>query len=136
MTTGGVLVPGGVITIDLDSQRNRAWTWVRIVLQAESELRLKRDIVIQDASRSRQLYREGPYNGITVGRAIERIVAEIRADGIDQFLFKKQAEESRIGPLSGPSGQVGFWSAAVASVRLCWQRIFRPPTARTPPSRD
>jgi hypothetical protein len=73
MTAGGVVVPGGVITIDRDRQRNRVWTWIQIVLQAQDETRLKRDIVIHDASRSRELYREGPYSGITVKRAIDGI---------------------------------------------------------------
>jgi hypothetical protein len=134
VTAGGILVPGGVITIDLNRERNRVWTWIRIVLQsAGGELTLQRDIVIQDASQSRELYREGPYDGITVKNPLDRIVAEIRADGIDQFLFKRQAEESRIGPLSMPSGKVGFWSAAVVSVRIYWQRVFRTPPSKTPP---
>jgi hypothetical protein len=138
MTAGGILVPGGVITIDLNRQRSRVWTSLRIVSEAvgDGELLLQRDIVIHDPSRSRELYREGPYNGITVGRPLDRIVAEVKADGIDQFLFKRQVEESRIGPLSMPSGKVGFWSAAVVSVRLYWQRVFRPHSSRTSPPRD
>jgi len=137
MTTGGILVPGGVITIDLNRQRKRIWTWMRIVLQsAGSELRLQRDIVIQDASRSRELYRDGPYNGITVKSALDRIVAEIKADGIDEFLFKRQAVESRIGPLSTPSGKVGFLSASLVGVRPYWQRVFGIRSSRTPPPKE
>jgi hypothetical protein len=133
MKAGGILVPGGVITVDLNRQRNRVWMWIRIVLQAGSEFRLQRDIVIQDASRSRELYREGPYDGITVNSPLDRIVAEIEADGLDQFLFKRQAAESRIGPLSTPSGKVGFRSSALVGVRLYWQRFFRKASSRTPP---
>jgi hypothetical protein len=137
MTVGGIPVPGGVITIDLNRQRNRVWTWIRIVLQsAGGELTLQRDIVIHDASRSRELYREGPYDGITVKNPLNRIVAEIEADGIDQFLFKRQAAESRIGPLSMPSGKVRFWSASLVGVRLYWQRVFRTRPSRTPPPKD
>jgi hypothetical protein len=137
MAAGGIRVPGGVITIDLNRQRSRLWTSMRIASEAVGgELLLQRDIVIHDPSRSRELYREGPYDGITVVKPLDRIVAEVRAYGIDQFLFKRQAEESRIGPLSMPSGKVGFWSAALISVRLYWQRVFRPPSSRRSPPRD
>jgi hypothetical protein len=137
MSAGGILVPGAVITIDLNRQRNPVWTWARIVLQsAGGELTLQRDIVIQDASRSRELYREGPYDGITVKNPLDRIVAEIRADGIDRFLFKRQAAESRIGPLSTPSGRVGFWSASLVGVRLYWQRVFGNRSSGKPPQGD
>jgi hypothetical protein len=137
MAAGGIVVPGGVITIDLNRQRSRVWTGIRILFQsAGGELMLQRDIVIQDASRSRELYREGPYDGITVKSPLDRIVAEIRADGMDRFLFKRQAAESRIAPLSSPSGKVGFWSSSYVGVRLYWQRIFRTPSSRTRPPKD
>lgn len=139
MRSGGVVVPGGVITIDLHRARNPFWTWLRIVnlfLMAGNELRLKRDIVVSDPSRSRELYREGPYNGITVGSALNRLEADIRSEGMNKFLFKRQAEESRIGPLSRPSGQIGLWGTAAASCRYYRDRLFPPHSRRTPPSRS
>ena len=136
MSTSGVLVPGGVITIDLSRDRN-PWTWLRItglfLLAGGDELGLKRDIVIEDDSRGRELYREGPYNGITVAPALKRIESEIRSEGMNQFLFKRQAEDSRIGPISRHSGQVGFWSTTAVSVRYYRQRLVRSRSRRTPP---
>jgi hypothetical protein len=85
----GIEVPGGVVLIDLRRQKSRVVTWLRVVLNAFDELDLKRDIVIQDASRSRELYREGPYDGILVTQPLERMLAEIRSEGLDQFLFKR-----------------------------------------------
>jgi len=137
MSASGVLVPGGVITIDLSRDRNPLWTWLRVIgrflLVGGDELRLKRDIVIQDVSRGRELYREGPYNGITVVPALKRIESEIKSEGMNQFLFKRQAEDSRIGPISRPSGQVGFWSTTAGSIRYYRQRLFRSRPRRTSP---
>jgi hypothetical protein len=131
----GIEVPGGVVLIDLRRQKGRVVTWLRIALNAFDELDLKRDIVIQDASRSRELYREGPYDGILVTQPLERILAEIRSEGLDQFLFKRQVEWARIGLISQPSGQiVGLWSWAATSVRYLTQRMRR--HADPPPPRD
>lgn len=38
--------------------------------------RMERDIVIRDETRQRELYREGPYNGITVTQPLERLLTE------------------------------------------------------------
>jgi hypothetical protein len=127
----GVPVPGGVVTIDLYRGVNPVLWWIWTVVQVPIKgpnwvSRVKRDLVISDESGERELYREGPYNNITVVNPLERIVAEIRADGLDQFLFKRQAEESRIGPLSRPSGQV-HWNAALIS------RYYRRGSTRTHP---
>jgi hypothetical protein len=97
---GGVPVPGGIVTIDLYRGMNPVlwwiWTVVQVPLKGPNWVgRIKRDLVISDESGSRELYREGPYNNITVVNPLEQVLAEIRADGLDQFLFKRQAEESR-----------------------------------------
>ncbi len=100
-------------------------TLLRIILNVLDELDLKRDIVIEDPSRSRELYREGPYDGITVSPPLERILAEIKSDGLDQFLFKHQVEQGRIGPISQPSGHVGLWSWAAGSIRYVVHQMRR-----------
>jgi hypothetical protein len=133
MASSGIPIPDGVITVDLYRQQRHVWTWLRVILQVGDELRLQRDIVILDPSKSRALYREGPYNGITVGRAIERIEVEVRSIGLAEFLFKRQVQESRIGPLSQSSGKLGFWTMAIESARYYRRRLSRPHTPRTPP---
>ena len=34
----------------------------------------------------REVYRDGPYGGINVGDALDRVVAEINQIGLDEFL--------------------------------------------------
>jgi hypothetical protein len=131
---GGVPVPGGIVTIDLYRGVHPAlwWVWkaVQVPIKGPNWVSsIKRDIVISDESGQRELYREGPYSNITVVNPLNRIVAEIRANGLDQFLFKRQAEESRIGPLSRPSGQV-HWSPALILT------YYRQRLTRTHPPED
>jgi hypothetical protein len=134
---GGVPVPGGIVTIDLYRGVNPVLWWIWAVMQVpirgpNSVTRIKRDLVISDESGRRELYREGPYNNITVVNPLERIVAEIQADGLDQFLFKRQSEESRIGPLSRPSPQI-HWNVALVA-RYYKQRLTRTHPPRHPPT--
>jgi hypothetical protein len=53
---------------------------------------------------------------------------------LDQFLFKRQAEESRIGSLSRPSGQV-HWSPALI-LTYYRQRLTRTHPPEHPPPVD
>lgn len=70
--------------------------------------RLKRDIVIRDETRQWVLYREGPYDGITVAQPLERLLSEVRSKGLDTFLRTRQVAASQVGPLDVPS-RVGLW---------------------------
>jgi hypothetical protein len=134
----GVSIPGGIVTIDLYRGVNPVlwwiWTVVRFPLTGPNGVSLiKRDLVISDDSGERELYREGPYDNITVVHPLERILAEIRADGLDQFLFKRRVEGSRIGPLSSPAPHTR-WNVALVS-RYYKQRLTRThPRKRPPPT--
>jgi hypothetical protein len=69
---------------------------------------MERDIVIHDETRERELYREGPYNGITVNQPLDRLLREVRSSGLDVFLRTRQVASSQVGPLDVPS-RVGIW---------------------------
>jgi hypothetical protein len=88
----GIVVPGGVVTID--PHRRKIFFWLRTVLfsmfDSYAATDLKRDIVIEDPVREHELFREGPYDGITVDRSLEKILAEIGKVGLDEFLSRRR----------------------------------------------
>jgi hypothetical protein len=111
MAAGGILVPGGVITIDLNRSWNPILRWILMAIQVPIRgynwvSLITRDIVITDAAGERELYREGPSNNITVDRPLDALVAEIKRDGLDQFLLKRPIADSSTSPLSISSGCV------------------------------
>jgi hypothetical protein len=109
----GVEVPGGVVVIDMYRGMAPLRFWIRSLTSVLWRVQyaakfLERDIVILDSSRRRELYREGPYNNITVNRPLERLLAEIENVGLDQFLRIRQIQSSRVGPLSVDQKPLGF----------------------------
>jgi hypothetical protein len=129
----GFEVPGGFVTTKLrggvpllDSVIRSSWASARGAEQ---------DIVIQDESRERELYREGPFNNISVEFPLKRILAEIESKGLDEFLRRRQIENSQIGPVSAPSGNMGYWRWAVTYYRLAVEKLIRRgPSPSTPRS--
>jgi hypothetical protein len=112
-TKKGIVVPGGVVTIDPYRGKPSIVVWSKLLLSGFwrsyfAAERMERDIVICDANRERELYREGPYNGITVNAPLERLLTEIRSNGLDAFLRTRQVAASQLGPLDVPS-RVGLW---------------------------
>jgi len=64
-------VPGGVVSIDPYKGRSAILVWSKALVSAFwrsyfAAEEMKRDIVIRDETRQRVLYREGPYDAITV----------------------------------------------------------------------
>jgi hypothetical protein len=98
----GIVVPGGVITID--PYRKKLFFWLRALtfslFDYYAASNLKRDIVIQDPTREHELFREGPYDGITVSRPLERILTEIGQFGLEGFLTRRRDDSSKSGPIS------------------------------------
>ncbi len=67
-SNGGIVVPGGVVTIEPHLTSNEHLAVAKIALQSTTglgALRVQRDIVVWDAAHEHQLYRDGPYNSIT-----------------------------------------------------------------------
>lgn len=107
-----VEVPGGVVSIEPYKERSAILVWSKALISvfwrsyfaAES---LKRDIVIRDETKQRVLYREGPYDGITVAQPLDRLLSEVRSNGLDAFLRARQITAGQVGPLDVP-GRVGL----------------------------
>jgi hypothetical protein len=119
-----VEVPGGVVGTDPYRRWGPTVRWAVIIL--ESPVMLvphwrpldKRDVVITDASRTQEFYREGPFSSRAADNKKSAIVAIIKADGLDQFLRRMQIEQSTIGPVYAPSGKVSGLQQAWASLGL------------------
>lgn len=108
----GVPVPGGFVTIDPYRGSSAVAHWLRLSLSifwrsAYAASRSERDIVVLDEDH-RETYREGPYNEITVNNPLDRIIAEIKASGMDGFLRVRHIELSQLGPMTKP-GRVTLW---------------------------
>ncbi len=84
---------------------------------------MRRDVVVRDASDNRELYREGPYNAITVQRPLEGILQELEQSGLDQFLRKRNLEQSRIGPISEPTGSLSSIELSRQSIGYSWRSL-------------
>jgi hypothetical protein len=109
-----VEVPGGVVSIEPPKGTSGTGLWFKLLFSALwrsyfAAERMDRDIVVRDKSRQRELYREGPYDAITVIQPLERLLSEIRSTGLDSFLRTRQVAASRVGPLDAP-GRVGQMS--------------------------
>lgn len=106
-------VPGGVVTIDPYRKNvNRAWFWLRAISSIFwrgyfAASRLERDIVILDPSRSRELYRDGPYNSITITAPLDRLVRDIQKNGLENVIHTWQVNSSRLGPVEIEQVPVG-----------------------------
>lgn len=106
-----IQVPGGVVTIDLGRGHGSGFAALKMAAVAlarggYSARGVSRDIVIRDASGEQEPYREGPYDGITVNRALDRLVVEIERDGLTKFLRSRQVAHSQFGAVVAPSGRL------------------------------
>jgi hypothetical protein len=72
---------------------------------------MERDIVVRDTT-GRELYREGPYDGTSVERSMERIVAQIEKLGLEGFMRDRHRESGQLGAFvvdRATSGQQTVW---------------------------
>ena len=99
---GGIAVPGGIVTIEPHRGKNPQASRATELLQVANPIGaidVKRDVVIWDTAHERELYRDGPYDAITVDRPLDRVVAEVKQDGVEAFL-------SRLGGGTVPPGTI------------------------------
>ena len=123
---GGVAVPGGVVTIEPHLTSDGDVPREKVLLQSVTAIgaaNVKRDIVVWDESRERQLYRDGPYDSITVNRPLERLIAELNRVGVQEFVSSRGGGGSRtISVTQVTPGQI-FEQAALTGVEYYWERI-------------
>jgi hypothetical protein len=88
---GGIVVPGGIVTIEPHRGNNPQVSRAKELLEVANPygaIDVKRDIVVWDSAHERELYRDGPYDAITVNRPLDRVVAEVNQDGVEAFLSR------------------------------------------------
>lgn len=103
-----VCVPGGWVAVDRRRHELAFTYWIKVLFfaSAYSAAGVARDIVILDPTGERELYRDGPYNGITVNRVLESLVAELERMGVDEFVRAHQVQDRQLGPVSQASGHL------------------------------
>jgi hypothetical protein len=90
--------------------------------------------VIEDETRQRELYREGPYDVRSVVRPLDRILAQIKEVGLDQFLSSRRDPRSLPGTINvlretETFGQI-YEKAIWTDISYHWQRLIRTITRR------
>jgi hypothetical protein len=127
---GGISVPGGIVTIEPHLGKSPQVSRATELLQVANPFganEVKRDIVIWDSAHERELYRDGPYDAITVNRPLDRVVTEVNQDGVKAFL-------SRLGGGVVPPGTISvtrvtsdqvYERAALTGIEYYWERIAR-----------
>lgn len=124
-----VEVPGGFIGVDPYRGRDDVTLMVRnlfaiIAAGGFSARGVLRDVVVFDSQRC-ELFREGPYNAISVLTPYQRMIAEIRkSGGVQEFVRSRQVAEGQLGPIRVTSGRISvgdvgsfFWTAIKAFFR-------------------
>src|ERR1700733_11374415 len=93
----GIEVPGGFVTTE---PRHGAALLASSLRSAMFSARgFEQDIVVKDGPHGQELYREGPFDNITVKRPMKRIAAEIEAHGLEAFVRRKRIENAQLGPV-------------------------------------
>jgi len=103
---GGVAVPGGIVTIEPHLKSDGDVPRAKVLPQSTTAIgaaSVKRDIVVWNGSREHQLYRDGPYDSITVNRPLERVIAELNHVGVQEFVSTR-ASRPRVEVTDGPCG--------------------------------
>lgn len=122
---GSIEVPGGIVLIDINRGRRPASTWLKalgltFLRGGYSSRGVDQDVVVMDSGRTNELYREGPYDGVTVGSALAGIVRDIQRCGLDEFVRSRRIETGQLGPVRVPSGRptyAGYLKAWLATQR-------------------
>jgi hypothetical protein len=125
---GGIAVPGGLVTIEPHRTKRNRVPKGRIFLLAAlpfAALDVKRDIVVWDEAHEHQFYRDGPFDAITVKRPLERIVAELDLDGVDQFIARRSGGKSRTISVTRTTPSQVYEKAALTGIEYYWKRATR-----------
>jgi hypothetical protein len=124
----GVSVPGGVIVFDPYRGRNRLLIDLKFLAHSLLTFRtsiLKRDIVIQDASREQELYRLGPFREQSAIQVMNRMMVEIELDGLDMFLMRRKVDGKQIDPKMVNGVSVRHVEDLVGIERAIWRDRWR-----------
>ena len=78
-----------------------------------------------DQAHEHQLYRDGPYDAITVKRPLERIVAELNRDGTDKFVTNRGGGDSRIVSVTRTTPNQMYEKAALTGIEYYWEKVTR-----------
>jgi hypothetical protein len=114
--------PGGVLTVEPHGRGGALLFWVKALGIASlgsgsSTLEFPlRDLVIRDGERGRLLYREGPYTGSGVEPAVRRVVSQIEAIGLAEFLRRAHVASGTLGPIHSERGTIREFIAFCANV--------------------
>jgi hypothetical protein len=125
---GGIAVPGGVVTIEPHRTEDGRVPKGRILLLAavpSGALDVKRDIVVWDEAHEHQLYRDGPYDAITVKRPLERIVAELNRYGTGEFITSRGGGESRTISVTRTTPNQMYEKAVLTGMEYYWEKVTR-----------
>jgi hypothetical protein len=92
----GIPVDGGVITFEPSISKAKFWmreTIYNLVNPGHYGRRFSTPlyVVIWNADRTIEFYREGPYGNEERGQRTKQLRAEIGRDGLEEFLFKKRS---------------------------------------------
>jgi hypothetical protein len=127
---GGIAVSGGLVTVEPHRGKNPEVSGVQGFIQVASPFganEVLRDIVIWDSAHERELYRDGPYDAITVNRPLDRVVTEVNQEGVEAFV-------SRLGGGAVPPGTISvtratpnqvYERAALTGIEYYWEKIAR-----------
>ncbi len=78
-----------------------------------------------DQASRRQLYRDGPYDSITVNRPLERIITELNHVGVHEFVASRGGGESRMISVERTTpGQI-YEKAALTGLEYYWERLTK-----------
>ncbi len=123
---GGVAVPGGIVTVEPHRSNDGGVPRAKVLLQSTTAIgavSVKRDIVVWDESREHQLYRDGPYDSITVNRPLERVIAELNRVGAQEFVSSRGGGESRTISVTQVTPGQTYEQAALTGVEYYWDRF-------------
>lgn len=125
---GGIAVPGGLVTIEPHRKEGDHVPKGRILLLAAvnpfAAIDVKRDIVVWDEAND-ELYRDGPYDAITVKRPLARIAAELNRVGVDEFVASRGGGKSRIVSVTRTTPNQMYERAALTGIEYYWERVAR-----------
>jgi len=99
---GVVLVPGG--SVEAEIRGSTAWA---VFEGIGGPGRVWQDVVVRD-SNGLEVYREGPWDGILIGKAVQRVSTDISRSGFEAFVRRQQVEYGQFGPVHAPSTEMRF----------------------------
>jgi hypothetical protein len=124
----GIAVPGGIVTIEPHLSKDGHVPRAKALVQATTNIgaaSVKRDIVVWNEAHEEQLYRDGPYDSITVNRALERILDNLKREGTQDFVKSRGGGKSRTVTVTQETpGQI-YEQATLTGIEYYLERVGR-----------